>query len=81
MCEGFKPDAGGANPKVTTRCCASLAIKERLGDEHGAASAYYQLGSVTEERHDFDAAGVPDEWRLFAVERQTGRPPTCSAIE
>ncbi len=31
-------------------------IKERLGDEHGAAGTYHQLGMVAEERRDFEAA-------------------------
>ena len=34
----------------------SLEIKERRGNEHGAASTYHQLGRIAEEQRDFVAA-------------------------
>jgi tetratricopeptide (TPR) repeat protein len=34
----------------------SLAIKEKQGDEHGAAMTYHQLGRIAEEQRDFAAA-------------------------
>ena len=37
----------------------SLAIKEKQGNEHGAASTYHQLGVIAEERRDFAAA---EQW-------------------
>jgi tetratricopeptide (TPR) repeat protein len=33
-----------------------VAIKEKLGDEHGASSTYHQLGIIAEERGDFEEA-------------------------
>ena len=35
----------------------SLAIKEKLGNEQGAASTYHQLGMIAEEQRDFAQAG------------------------
>ena len=35
----------------------SLAIKEKQGNEHGAASTYHQLGRIAQERRDFFQAG------------------------
>ncbi len=43
----------------------SLAIKEKRGDEHGAASTYHQLGRIAEEQRDFAGA---TRWYLKAVE-------------
>jgi hypothetical protein len=37
----------------------SLAIKEKQGNEHGAASTYHQLGRIAQEQRDFGAA---EQW-------------------
>ena len=34
----------------------ALAIKEKQGNEHGAAITYHQLGIIAEEQRDFAAA-------------------------
>ena len=36
----------------------SLAIEEKQGNEHGAATTYHQLGIIAEEQRDFVSAGV-----------------------
>jgi hypothetical protein len=38
----------------------SLEVNERLGNEHGAAITYHQLGMVAQERREFVAA-----WEAF----------------
>jgi tetratricopeptide (TPR) repeat protein len=42
----------------------SLAIRERLGDEHGATPLYYELGVIASERRDFATA---EDFLLKAV--------------
>ena len=34
----------------------SLAIKEKQGNEHGAAITYHQLGTIAQEQRDFQSA-------------------------
>lgn len=41
------------------RCRKSLEIKERQGNEHGAASTWYQLGCVALQLRDVAAA---EQW-------------------
>ena len=48
----------------------SLEIKERQGDDYGAAITYHQLGMIAEERQDFDAAESWYEKSLEIAERQ-----------
>jgi tetratricopeptide (TPR) repeat protein len=43
----------------------SLEIAERLGDEHGAAITYHQLGMVAQARRDLDAA---EKWYRKSLE-------------
>ncbi|MGO8674282.1 MAG: tetratricopeptide repeat protein [Limisphaerales bacterium] len=43
----------------------ALAIKEKQGDEHGAASSYHQLGILAQEQRDFAAA---EAWYRKALE-------------
>jgi len=49
----------------------SLTIKEKQGNEHGAAITYHQLGRVALERRDFAAAG---QWyrKSLAIEEKQG---------
>ena len=42
----------------------SLAISEKQGNEHGAASTYHQLGSIAEEQRDFAQAG---QWLIRSI--------------
>ena len=42
----------------------SLAIEEKQGDEHGAASTYHQLGRIAEEQRDFATA---ERWYLKSL--------------
>ncbi|MDI6810818.1 MAG: tetratricopeptide repeat protein [archaeon] len=43
----------------------SLALKEKLKDEHGQARTLHQLGMIAEERRDFDEA---EEWYRKSLE-------------
>jgi tetratricopeptide (TPR) repeat protein len=49
----------------------SLAIKEKQGNEHGAASTYHQLGRITQEQHNFAAA---EQWykRSLTIREKQG---------
>ncbi len=49
----------------------SLAISEKHGNEHGAASTYHQLGMIAQERRDFAAA---ERWyqKSLAIEEKHG---------
>ncbi len=49
----------------------SLAVEEKLGNEHGAASTYHQLGWVAQERRDFAAA---EDWyrKSLAIKEKLG---------
>jgi tetratricopeptide (TPR) repeat protein len=42
----------------------ALAISEKQGNEHGAASTYHQLGMIAQERDDFAAA---EQWYRKAL--------------
>ena len=43
----------------------SIHIKEKQGDERGAAHSYHQLGVVANHREDFDAA---EQWYFKSLE-------------
>src|SRR5271157_3961775 len=49
----------------------SLAIKEKQGDEHGAAIAYGQLGTIAQEQRDYASA---EQWyrKSLAIEEKQG---------
>ncbi len=49
----------------------SLAIEEKQGNEHGAASAYHQLGRIAQEQRDFAAA---EQWyrKALAINEKQG---------
>jgi len=49
----------------------SLAIKEKQGNEHGAATSYHQLGMIAQEQRDFAAA---EKWyrKSLAIEEKQG---------
>jgi hypothetical protein len=49
----------------------SLAISEKLGDDHGAARSYHQLGRIAQERRDFAAA---EQWyrKSLAISKKLG---------
>jgi len=49
----------------------SLAIKEKLGDEHGAAITYHQLGIIAQEQRDFAQA---EQWyrKSLAIKEKLG---------
>ena len=42
----------------------ALAIEEKQGDEHGAASTYHQLGMIAQEQRDFASA---EQWYRKAL--------------
>ena len=44
---------------------------EKQGDEHGAASTYHNLGMITQERRDFEAA---ERWfnKSLAISEKQG---------
>lgn len=48
----------------------SLAIKEKQGDEHGAALTYHQLGIVAQEQGDYSAAEAWYKKALAIKEKQ-----------
>lgn len=49
----------------------SLKIDKQLGDEHGAAITYHQLGRIAQERKDFEKA---EDWykKSLKIEEQLG---------
>ena len=49
----------------------ALAIKEKQGDEHGAALTYHQLGMIAQEQRDFVGA---ERWyrKALAIEEKQG---------
>ena len=49
----------------------SLAIKEKQGNEHGAAISYHQLGMIAAEQRDFAAA---EQWyrKSLAIKEKQG---------
>jgi len=48
----------------------SLAIKEKQGNEHGAATTYHQLGTLAQERRDFADAEAWYRKSLAVKEKQ-----------
>ena len=46
-------------------------MEEKLGDEHGSARTYHELGMLARRRRDFDAA---EQWckRALAIEEKHG---------
>ena len=48
-----------------------VAIKEKQGDEHGAAITYHQLGRIAEEQRDFASA---EQWyrKSLAIKEKQG---------
>jgi hypothetical protein len=49
----------------------SLAIEEKQGNEHGAASTYHQLGSIAQQQRDF---GTAEAWyrKSLAIKEKQG---------
>jgi hypothetical protein len=57
-----------------------LAISEKQGNEHGAASTYHQLGRIAQEQRDFAQAGsgIANPWPLVKKSRATSMAPLLS---
>ncbi|NJO13387.1 MAG: tetratricopeptide repeat protein, partial [Gammaproteobacteria bacterium] len=61
-------------------CMRSLTIKKRLGDQHGSAITYYQLGRIAEVQQSWDSAriGMVDHWSCWNSSDTSSRPPTST---
>ena len=57
----------------------SLAIKEKQGNEHGAATTYHQLGRIAEEQRDFTTA---EGWyrKSLAIKEKQGATSTVRPL-